>query len=60
MNVVVYDEFEKFRQYKSPLFNYPYEKRKNMIGSFPFKYDLNYDKNTKNYEYQYKESKLLF
>ena len=37
MRVVVYDEFELFRDYSDPLFNYPYEKRKNLLGSFKYK-----------------------
>ena len=32
MDIVIYDETEKFLNYKSPIFNYPYEKRKNIIS----------------------------
>ena len=32
INLVVYDEAEKFREYNHPKFNYPYEHRKNYVG----------------------------
>ena len=31
MEIVIYDEFEKFRHYNDPQFSYPYEKRKNLL-----------------------------
>lgn len=38
-DLVVYDEIEFFREYTSPLFNYPYQKRKNKLSSFSFSAD---------------------
>lgn len=33
-DLVLYDEIEKFRKYKHPDFNYPYERRKSKLNSF--------------------------
>lgn len=60
MKLVVYDEFEKFHSYKEPLFNYPYEKRKNTIGSFHVEFDFEYDDRIKNYKYEFQETILKF
>ena len=38
-DLVVYDEIEFFRNYKSPLFDYPYQKRKNKLSTFSFSAD---------------------
>lgn len=32
-DIVVYDEIELFRQHDDPLFSYPYERRKTIVGS---------------------------
>lgn len=40
MKLVVYDEYEKFRSYRQPQFNYPYENRKNTIDYFEFDNDF--------------------
>ena len=48
--MVLYDETEYFRDYDSPEFNYPYQKRKTKVGSTA----LDFDKESKgdgNYDY---------
>ncbi len=40
MEVVVYDEVEKFRKYDDDEFSYPYQKRKNNLGTIKFSYDM--------------------
>ena len=47
MEIVVYDEIEKFRQYSNPEFAYPYEKRKNNLV------EINYGLDIKDYVYQF-------
>ena len=34
--LVLYDEFEDFRQWNDPLFKYPYTKRKSILDSYKF------------------------
>lgn len=60
MKLVVYDEYEKFRSYKQPQFNYPYENRKNTMGSFDFDNEFDYNPDTKNYDYTFYETALNF
>lgn len=40
INFVVYDEEEYFNNFDSPLFNYPYTPRKNIVNTV--KYDVNF------------------
>lgn len=47
MEVVIYDEIEKFRNYNHPQFQYPFEKRKNAITNFDYAIDI------KNYTYMF-------
>ena len=58
MEIVVYDEIEKFRRYDHPEFQYPFEKRKNTLEEFSFSLDVPDDGN--NYDYLYKDDKLQF
>jgi len=37
--LVVYDEVEFFRKHTSDLFDYPYQRRKNKIGSYTFAFN---------------------
>lgn len=54
MEIVVYDEVEKFRSYNSTQFSYPYQKRKNNLGNFNFGWDVSYSEPLLNYDYTYK------
>jgi len=54
MEVVVYDEIEKFRSYNNPQFSYPYQKRKNNLGDLNFAWEVPYSDSTSNYDYTYK------
>jgi len=47
-DIVVYDEIENFKDYLSPVFDYPYEKRKTTIGWYSFEPILT------DYSYSYK------
>lgn len=60
MEIVVYDEVEKFRQYSNPLFEYPFEKRKNFLQSVPFAIDVPVSADGKNNEYSYNSDKVNF
>lgn len=40
MEIVVYDEIEKFRQYNHPEFQYPFEQRKNTLEEFQFSFNV--------------------
>lgn len=60
MEIVIYDEFEKFRQYNDPEFTYPYEKRKNLLEKFTFNYGVSYSSELGNYDYSFKEENVLF
>lgn len=59
MDIVVYDESEKFLNYKSPFFNYPYEKRKNLITRIRYRDDFPMNFLGK-FEYEYVNTKLEF
>ena len=48
-DIVVYDEIENFKDYISPEFDYPYEKRRTMIGWYNFEPILT------DYSYSYKQ-----
>ena len=51
MEIVIYDENEKFRQYNDPEFMYPFEKRMNTLNEFLFKFVVPDD--GKDYDYIY-------
>ena len=53
MEVVVYDEIEKFRSYNNPQFSYPYQKRKNNLGDLNFAWEVPYSDSNSNYDYTY-------
>ena len=57
-DLVVYDEIEYFRDYKNPLFNYPYQKRKNKVQSFSFSADP--DRIADDGAYDYNQLQLKF
>ena len=58
MEVVVYDEVEKFRSYNDPQFSYPYQKRKNNLGYFNFEWEVPNSATLNNYDYSYKFDNL--
>ena len=47
MEIVVYDEIEKFRQYDHPEFMYPFERRRVALQEFQFDFELD------DYQYGY-------
>ena len=53
MELVVYDEIEKFHQYNHPNFGYPFEKRKNFLQILPFDIDVPVSSDGLNYDYSY-------
>lgn len=53
MKVVVYDEIEKFRNSNNPLFDYPYEPRKNLLSEFGFNFKIPESSDGKNYDYKF-------
>ena len=40
MEIVIYDEIEKFRHYHHPDFNYPFEKRKVQLSELELDFDV--------------------
>lgn len=38
-DLVVYDEIEYFRDFKNPMFNYPFQQRKNKLSTLGFSSD---------------------
>ena len=60
MEIAVYDEIEKFRQYDHPEFAYPFEQRKNTLEEFTFNLDVPESADGQNYDYVYKDDKLYF
>ena len=56
MDLIVYDEIEYFREWDSPLFDYPYTPRKNEIQSYKFKIPFNPD--TSGYSFYSQELKF--
>ena len=53
MDLILYDEVENFYEYDSPLFNYPYENRKNVIRTLSFNSTFNNSNFYDNYEYMH-------
>ena len=47
INLIVYDEIENFQDYDSEMFNYPFDRRKNVIQTFQFDSNVSTD----NYAY---------
>lgn len=60
MEIVIYDEIEKFRAYSNPEFPYPYERRKITLSEFTFDLDVPESPDGKNYDYIYKQDMLEF
>ena len=60
MEIVVYDEIEKFRNYDHPEFQYPFEKRVNTLEEFEFSLDVPETADGENYDYDYKDDILFF
>lgn len=60
MELVIYDEVEKFRSYNHPEFPYPYEKRKTTLSNFPFGLEVPVSSDGKDYDYPYKEDLVDF
>ena len=60
MKLVVYDEIEKFRPSNNPLFDYPYEPRKNMLSEFDFDFEIPEMANGENYDYTIPVNVLAF
>ena len=59
--LVIYDEIEDFKEPDSPLFNYPYRKRKNSLGTVAFAFpkdlqDQELIKRRENYQYFHHEA----
>jgi hypothetical protein len=46
-NLIIYDEVENFKDYNSPLFNYPFQLNKNVLGTL----DLYPNISESNYNY---------
>ena len=60
MEIVLYDEIEKFRNYDHPQFQYPYELRKVALSEFDFNLKLEIPRNGINYDYDYKDDNVDF
>jgi hypothetical protein len=53
--LVVYDEVEYFKKYNNPEFNYPFQKRKTILGSYNFDIAIPLD-----YDYSYFSKVMSF
>lgn len=60
MQVVIYDEIEKFHDYDHAQFEYPYEKRKNSLLAFEYNNELPLDAEGENYDYTYRYDAVKF
>ena len=60
METVIYDESEKFSQYNSDQFHYPYAKRKNNIAVIKFDTSRDYYPELNNFAYVYEKIQTQF
>ena len=64
--VVAYDEIERFNDYESPEFDYPYAQRKNQLSTINFKgeyFGMNgaYNRiNFADFDYEYTQTRVKF
>ena len=56
IELIVYDEVENFKSYDDPEFNYPFERRKNLLSRYTFATSI--DQETSDYEYPTEEVRL--
>lgn len=60
MEVVVYDETEKFENYKHREFNYPFEQRKNNLALVEVDWDKSFDPEKVNEQYVFPTDEFSF
>ena len=58
LEIVIYDEIEKFRNYDHPEFSYPFERRRIDISEFDFSFEVPIEGD--NYDYEYHNDQIDF